>query len=78
MQYMNSPFTNDNTKCLLALQTRTVNGIRSDFNGMFATLSCQICGEHSDTLPNVLHCDIIIIRQAGAELGLAQIKLVQV
>ena len=57
---MNSPvFTNDNTKLLLALRTRTVNGIRSDFSGMYTTLSCPVCGEHPDTLPNLLKCDII-------------------
>ena len=59
-QYMNSPvFTNENVKLLLALRTRTVNGIKSDFSGMFSTLSCPLCDTHQDTLPNLLNCDII-------------------
>ena len=60
VQYMNSPvFKNENIKLLLALRTRTVNGIKSDFSGMFSTLSCPLCDTHQDTLPNLLNCDII-------------------
>ena len=69
-QYMNSPvFSNDNTKLLLALRTRTVNGIRSDFSGMYSTLSCPLCGDHPDTLPNVLICNIMKKHQQTSVLS---------
>ena len=49
-QYMESPiFSSDNAKLLLALRTRTVNGIRTDFGNMFTTQFCPLCGEHLDT-----------------------------
>ena len=62
--YMNSPiFTSENTKLLLALRTRTVNGIRTDFKSMFNTLFCPLCEEHLDTLPNLLQCDLLRTQQ---------------
>ena len=61
---MNSPiFTSENTKLLLALRTRTVNGIRTDFKSMFNTLFCPLCEEHLDTLPNLLQCDLLRTQQ---------------
>ena len=58
--YMNSLiFTSENTKLLLALRTRTVNGIRTDFKSMFSTLLCPLCDVHLDTLPNLLQCDLL-------------------
>ena len=58
--YMQSPlFDRDNVRTLLALRTRTINGIRSDFSGMYDDLTCPLkCGE-VDTLPNLLSCKVL-------------------
>ena len=58
--YMQSPlFDRDDVKTLLALRTRTVMGIRSDFSGMYEDLTCPLkCGE-VDTLPNLLSCKVL-------------------
>ena len=62
---MNSPiFTSENTKWLLALRTRTVNEIRTDFKSMFSTLLCPLCDVHLDTLPNLLQCDLLRVKQS--------------
>ena len=55
MSYMNSPlFNNNNRELLLALRTRTVRGIRTDFKGMYKNNECPLeCGD-IDTLENVL------------------------
>ena len=60
MQYLKSPiFTTENMKLLLALRTRTVNGIRADFSGMFSSTLCPLCGEHLDSLENLLKCETL-------------------
>ena len=59
--YMNSPlFSNDDKKVLLALRTRTVEGIRNYFRGMFPDISCpMLCGS-DDTIEHILECTILI------------------
>ena len=60
MQYLKSPiFTTENMKLLLALRTRTVNGIRGDFSGMFTSTLCPLCGEHLDSIENLLKCETL-------------------
>ena len=69
-QYMESPiFSSDNAKLLLALRTRTVNGIRTDFGNMFTTQLCPLCGEHLDTLPNLLTCELLRTQQRTREVS---------
>ena len=58
--YMKSPlFNSESVKLLLALRTRTVEGIRSDFKGLFPDTSCPLgCGK-PDTLQNILACSVL-------------------
>ena len=57
---MKSPlFNSESVKLLLALRTRTVEGIRSDFKGLFPDTSCPLgCGK-PDTLQNILACSVL-------------------
>ena len=67
---MESPiFSSDNAKLLLALRTRTVNGIRADFGNMFTTQFCPLCGEHLDTLPNLLTCEPLRTQQRTGDVS---------
>ena len=58
--YLNSPlFNNDSRNLLLALRTRTVRGIRSDFGGLYPDKKCPLgCGD-TDTLKNILLCQVL-------------------
>ena len=58
--YLSSPlFNNESRKLLLALRTRTVPGIRTDYGALYADKMCPLgCGEE-DTLPNILSCRIL-------------------
>ena len=60
VQCMNSPlFNSESSKLLLALRTRTVNGIRSDFRGLFVDFKCPLkCGE-DDKLQHILECAVL-------------------
>ena len=57
---LSSPLFNDESrKLLLALRTRTVSGIRSDFGGLYPDKLCPLgCGD-PDTLENILSCKIL-------------------
>ena len=59
-KYLNSPMFSKNNRCLLlALRTRTLRGIRSDFPGLYKDNLCPLgCGEQ-DTIPNILTCKVI-------------------
>ena len=42
---------------LFSLRSRTVRGIRNDFKEMYKpNLSCPLCGNHIDSLPDLLSC----------------------
>ena len=42
---------------LFSLRSRTVRGIRNDFMEMYGpNLSCPLCGNHLDSLPELLSC----------------------
>jgi hypothetical protein len=58
--YLSSPvFNSDSIKVLLALRTRTVEGIRNDFRGMYASIECPLqCGE-DDKIQHILDCSVI-------------------
>ena len=53
-------FTEAESSLLLALRTRTVRGIRTDFPGMYTSRECPMvgCGEE-DTLPHLLTCTVL-------------------
>ena len=58
--YMRSPqFTQEQASVLLALRTRTVRGVRSDFGDMFVNKHCPLGCDHIDTLPNILSCSVL-------------------
>ena len=61
-QYLKSSiFSEQESSLLLALRTRTVRGIRTDFPGMFPTRECPMLGcSEEDTLPHLLTCTSLL------------------
>ena len=59
-RYMNSPlFNSESSKLLLALRTRTLNGIKNDFRGLYSDIKCPLkCGE-DDRIEHILECAVI-------------------
>ena len=57
---MNSPlFNSESSKLLLALRTRTLNGIKNDFRGLYSDIKCPLkCGE-DDRIEHILECAVI-------------------
>ena len=56
-------FSEEESSLLLALRTRTVRGIRTDFPGMFSTRECPLVGcREEDTLPHLLTCSVLLER----------------
>ena len=54
-EYLNCPlFGTEQAQMLLALRTRTVRGIKSDFKGMFQDILCSLGCGNPDTLQNIL------------------------
>ena len=43
----------------MALRTKTVRGIKSDFRGMFPDLLCPLGCGNNDTLPNIMTCSVL-------------------
>ena len=68
--YLSSPlFRSEDMKLLLGLRTRTVNGIRNDFRGMYPDNMCPLnCGE-VDTLPHILQCSVIKLHHTNSMLA---------
>ena len=62
--YTISPkFTQKRASLLLAMRTRTVRGIRSDFGQMYLSKTCPLDGcSHLDTLPGLLTCPALMVR----------------
>ena len=58
--YLSSPlFNNESRSLLLALRTRTVRGIRTDFGGIYPDKMCPLgCGD-LDNLKNILTCKVL-------------------
>ena len=58
--YLNRPlFNSESSRLLLALRTRTVNGIKNDFRGLYADIKCPLmCGE-DDKLQHILECSVL-------------------
>ena len=75
MPYLNSPlFSNNNRQLLLALRTRTVRGIRSDFGGLYQDKMCPLgCGE-IDNLENILTCSVLRQHHRSREITHTDVK----
>ena len=58
--YLCSPlFNSEDIRVLLALRTRTLEGIRNDFRGMYPSIECPLlCGEE-DKIQYILDCSVI-------------------
>ena len=68
-QYLASPlFSREEASLLLALRTRTVRGVRSDFSGMLGSSECPLPGcVETDTLGHILECPPLLAA-AGREV----------
>ena len=75
MSYLNSPlFSCDSRKLLLALRTRTVEGIRNDFRGQSVDILCPLgCGE-LETLENILACTEMKVHHTSDNLATSEYK----
>ena len=73
--YLSSPlFNNESRNLLLRLRTRTVNGIRNDFGGLYSDTLCPLgCGEE-DTLQNVLTCAVLLSHHKSSDLSVSAVK----
>ena len=59
--YLKSPYFNSSDiSLLLALRTRTVRGIRSDFGGLYSDKMCPLQCGYVDTLQNILRCKVLL------------------
>ena len=67
--YLSSPlFNNENRKLLLALRTRTVSGVRSDFGALYPDKKCPLgCGD-MDNLSNILSCKVLKNNQKTSQV----------
>ena len=74
-KYMDSPlFNSESSKLLLALRTRTVNGIKNDFRGLYADIKCPFkCGE-DDQIKHILECEVLKTHHSTYELADYDIK----
>ena len=58
--YLNSPlFSSDDKKVLLALRTRTVEGIRNDFRGIFPDIFCPMLCRSDNMIEHLLECTVL-------------------
>ena len=74
-KYLNSPvFDHQSAQLLLALRTRTVNGIKTDFRSMYADVNCPLGCNHTDTIPNVLTCPVIQTQVQTSDMALGDVK----
>ena len=74
-KYLNSPlFDRQSAQLLLALRTRTVNGIKTDFRSMYADVNCPLGCNHTDTIPNVLTCPVIQTQVQTSDMALGDVK----
>ena len=68
-EYLSSPLFNDESrKLLLALRTRTVPGIRTDYGTLYVDKMCPLgCGDE-DNIPNILSCRILREKHKSDEM----------
>ena len=74
-EYLHSPlFNNESRNLLFRLRTRTVNGIRCDFKGMYSDTSCPVgCGQ-SDTLQHILTCVVLKSFYRSTDISICDTK----
>ena len=59
-RYLGSLLFNDKSRALLlALRTRTVSEVRSDFSGLYQGRLCPLGCREEDTLENIISCSVI-------------------
>ena len=69
-----SLFNSSDISLLLALRTRTVRGIRSDFGGLYSDKMCPLgCGD-TDTLQNVLTCKILTQQHVTQDITQSDVR----
>ena len=62
-----SSMNSEDINFLFALRTRTIQGIRKDFKGMFPNVLCPLCQLHGDTIPNLMICqELTSVPQNGS------------
>ena len=74
--YLTSPlFNNESRNLLFRLRTRTVNGIRNDFRGIYPDTDCPLQGcEDKDTLSNMLSCKVLLTHHKSSEISVKNIR----
>lgn len=73
--YLSSPlFKSDSVQLLLALRTRTVEGIRNDFRGMYPDNKCPMACEVDDTLQHMLECTVLRQHHLSDNISASDIK----
>ena len=74
-EYLHSPlFNNESRNLLFRLRTRTVNGIRCDFKGMYTDTSCPVgCGQ-SDTLQHIITCVVLKSFYRSTDISICDTK----
>ena len=74
-KYLSSPLFSRNSRwLLLALRTRTVRGIRSDFPGIYKDTMCPLgCGE-KDTIQNILTCRVLKENYKSNEVSISEVQ----
>ena len=67
-EYMSDKNMNsEDISFLFALRTRTVRGIRKDFERMFPNVLCPLCQLHEDTITNLTICqELRAVPRSGA------------
>ena len=74
-KYLSSPIFNTESRILLlAMRTRTMNGVRCDFPGLYQDRQCPLyCGK-DDTLDHILTCSVLRIHHTSYNLATDTVK----
>ena len=73
--YLSSPlFKSDSIGLLLALRTRTVEGVRNDFRGMYPNKKCPLECDVDDTLQHILECSVLRQHHTSEQVSANDIK----
>ena len=74
--YLNSPlFSSDDMR---VLRTRTVDGIRNDFRGIFPDIFCpMVCGS-DETIEHLLECTVLRTEHTSEILSQSDVKYLDI
>ena len=74
-EYLASPlFNNESRNLLFRLRTRTINGIKGDFKGLYTDTSCPMgCGV-SDTIQHLLTCMVLRRYHTSTNISISDSK----